>query len=268
MNTLVRLLAVLSLVGCGAACAQEAGLVSLSTPRGAKQAFILIRPERPLASVILFAGGHGALGLEGKASMRWGEKNFLVRTRDAFAARNLMVAVIDAPSDRQGGMNAVFRMSSAHAGDIDAVAAYLKRQAPVPVWLIGTSMGTFSAATGAISAKNIDGLVLTSTVTRARPDWAIAGSHRNGVASMPLQRITAPTLIVSHANDSCSITPAAGADELRARLTNAKRVKTVLLDGGDPPRSDPCQAMSQHGFLGIEGKAVDAIAGFVLANAG
>ena len=41
MNTLVRLLAVLSLVGCGAACAQEAGLVSLSTPRGAKQAFIL-----------------------------------------------------------------------------------------------------------------------------------------------------------------------------------------------------------------------------------
>ena len=37
-----------------------------------------------------------------------------------------MVAVIDAPSDQQSGMNAIFRMSGAHAGDIDAVARYLQ----------------------------------------------------------------------------------------------------------------------------------------------
>ena len=119
--------------------------------------------------MILFAGGHGGLGLKSASAMAWGAGNFLVRTRDAFAAQGLMVAVIDAPSDQRGGMNAIFRMSGAHAQDIDAVAAYLKKEAAVPVWLVGTSMGTFSAAGGAIGAKSVDGLVLTSTITRAKP---------------------------------------------------------------------------------------------------
>jgi pimeloyl-ACP methyl ester carboxylesterase len=246
--------------------AQNAALVSITTPRGVKQAFILIKPDKPVATVILFAGGHGALGLRSAATMRWGKGNFLVRTRDRFAAHGLMVAVIDAPSDHQNGMNAIFRMSGGHAGDIDAVAAYLKKQAPVPVWLVGTSMGTFSAAGGAIGARNIDGLVLTSTVTRSKPEWKIAASHRNGVASMRLQPVAVPTLIVSHEQDRCDVTPAADAPKLRAALANAKPVAVVLLTGGDPPKSPPCEAMSQHGFLGIEGKAVDAIAGFILAD--
>jgi hypothetical protein len=127
---------------------QSATLVSVRTPRGAKQAFILVRPEKPVAAVILFAGGHGALGLRSASSMRWGAGNFLVRSRKLFADQNLMVAVIDAPSDKQDGMNAIFRMSRSHADDIGAVAAYLKKQAAIPVWLVGTSMGTFSAAEG------------------------------------------------------------------------------------------------------------------------
>ena len=39
-------------------------LVSIPTPRGVTQAFILIKPDNPVASVILFAGGNGALGPE------------------------------------------------------------------------------------------------------------------------------------------------------------------------------------------------------------
>ncbi len=100
-----------------------------------------------------------------------------------FAAKGLMVAVLDAPSDQQGGMNATFRMGGGHAGDIGAVAAYLKKEAEVPVWLVGTSMGTFSAAAGAIGAKDIDGLVLTSTISRSKPQWKIAQSHPDGVAA-------------------------------------------------------------------------------------
>ena len=254
------------MLSSGAARAQNSTLVSIQTPRGVKQAFILIKPEKPVASVILFAGGHGALGLKNPSSMKWGKGNFLVRSRDRFAAHNLMVAVIDAPSDQQKGMNGVFRMGSAHAGDIGAVAAYLQKEAAVPVWLVGTSMGTFSAADGAIAAKNVDGLVLTSTITRAKPQWKIAQSHRDGVASMPLQQVTVPTLIVSHTKDGCDITPAGDAPKLRKGLANAKVVDIVLLSGGDPPKSDPCEAMSQHGFLGIEGQAVDAIAKFITTN--
>jgi pimeloyl-ACP methyl ester carboxylesterase len=198
--------------------------------------------------------------------MRWGAGNFLVRTRDKFAAHDLMVAVVDAPSDHGKGMNAVFRMGNAHAGDIGAVAAHLRKEADVPVWLVGTSMGTFSAAGGAIGAKGIDGLVLTSTITRSLPGWIIAASHPDAVASMALDRVTVPALIVSHVKDGCNVTPAADAPKLKKRLENAKPVEVVLLQGGAPPRSAPCEAMAQHGFLGIEGKAVDAVAGFVKAN--
>jgi pimeloyl-ACP methyl ester carboxylesterase len=215
-----------------------------------------------VASVILFAGGHGGLGLKSATAMQWGAGNFLVRSRDKFAAQNFMVAVLDAPSD-QDRMNAVFRMSGGHAADIGAVAAYLKTQAPVPVWLVGTSMGTFSAANGAIGAKGIDGLVLTSTITRSKPDWKIAASMPNGVASMALPQVTVPTLILSHRKDGCDITPAADAPKLSARLTKAKNVETILLDGGDPPISEPCEAKAQHGFLGIEAKAVETISGFI-----
>jgi dienelactone hydrolase len=259
-------LLVLLAAAAAPAAAQNATLVSIGTPRGVKQAFILIKPAKPAASVILFAGGHGALRLKSASAMKWGAGNFLVRSRENFAARNLMVAVIDAPSDRQEGMNAIFRMSRAHAQDIGAVAAYLKTQADVPVWLVGTSMGTFSAAEGAIAAGNVNGLVLTSTITRAKPDWKIAQSHRDGVASMALEKVAVPALIVSHAQDGCDITPAADAGKLRKRLQKAQPVDVVLLEGGDAPRSVPCEAMSQHGFLGIEDKAVDAIAKFIATN--
>lgn len=252
-----------ALVAFTAAAQADTRLVSIDTQRGVKQSFLLIKPEKPVASVILFAGGHGALGLKSASAMQWGAGNFLVRSRDAFAAQNLMVAVIDAPSDQRGGMNAIFRMSPSHAADIGAVAAFLKTQAQVPVWLVGTSMGTFSAAGGAIGAKGIDGLILTSTITRSKPNWKIAASHPNAVASMALPQVTVPTLILSHRKDGCDITPAADAPKLSARLTKARKVETILLDGGDPPLSEPCEAKSQHGYLGIESKAVEAIAGFI-----
>jgi pimeloyl-ACP methyl ester carboxylesterase len=254
-------------VAAGPVHAESADLVSVQTPRGVQQTFILIAPsQKPVASVILFAGSHGALGLTGASSMNWGAANFLVRTRNMFAAQGFMVAVVDAPSDQKDGMNAIFRMSPAHARDIEAVAAYLKQQADIPVWLIGTSMGTFSAAGGAIAAKDVSGLVLTSTITRSKPDWKIAQSHPDAVASMALSQISVPTLIVSHRDDECRSTPAAGAAKLKARLTNAAKVEIALLDGGAAAVSGPCEAKSQHGFLGIEAEAVDTIAKFIKAD--
>jgi pimeloyl-ACP methyl ester carboxylesterase len=237
--------------------ADTATLVSIPTPRGAT------RLTTPVASVILFAGGSGVLGLSSASAMNRGNANFLVRSRDKFAAHNFIVAVVDAPSDRQQGMNAIFRMSSAHAGDIVAVATYLRNETAVPVWLVGTSMGTFSAASGAIAGKDIDGLVLTSTVTRSPLEWAIAKSHPNGVADMALSEITVPTLIMSHREDTCTASPAVDAEKLRMRLTKASKVEIALLDGGDPPQSAPCEAKAPHGYFGIEAEAVDTIAKFV-----
>jgi pimeloyl-ACP methyl ester carboxylesterase len=262
------ILAIIVVLPIHTARSQDASLVSVQSPRGIKQAFILIKPQKPVASVILFAGGHGALGLKSASSMTWGAKNFLVRTRDRFAAQGFMVAVVDAPADQQGssGMNAIFRMGGAHAQDIGAVVTYLKKEANVPVWLVGTSMGTFSAAGGGVALKNIDGVVLTSSITRSKPNWKIASSHPNGVASMRLAAITVPTLIVSHRKDGCDITPAGDAPKLTKALSKSRKVDVVILDGGSPPQSKPCEAMSQHGFLGIESQAVSRIAQFIKAN--
>jgi pimeloyl-ACP methyl ester carboxylesterase len=246
--------------------AQDAELVTIDTPRGVKQAFLLMDAEEPVAAVILFAGGHGGLGLQSPTSMQWGAQSFLVRARDKFAAHKLVVAVMDAPSDRRDGMDVAFRVGNAHAGDVSAVAAYLKQLADVPVWLVGTSMGTFSAAAGAIAADDIDGLVLTSPITRPKANSKSAETHTDGVASLALADITMPTLIVSHAEDACALAPAADAEKLRQRLEKAKTVEVVLLKGGDAASSPPCGLRSAHGFAGVEAEAVDAIAKFIQAN--
>lgn len=249
------------------AFAEGTRLVAIDTPRGVKQSFILIEPKEPRAILILFAGGHGALGLRSATDMAWGKGNFLVRSRNRLAAQGFIVVVVDAPSDKRDGMNAVFRMSREHARDIEAVVAHVRKSAALPVWLVGTSMGTFSAAGVAILAKNIDGVVLTSTITRSKPQWNIAGSHKDGVASMRLSSIISPVLIVSHVKDACDLTPAKDAAKLKARLIRSIKVEVALVEGGLPPRSDACEAFSEHGFLGVEDQALSAIASFVRANA-
>ena len=269
MARVLRLAFVLAMLLADISWAAQIGtptLVSIQTPRGTAQGFILIKVDNPVASVILFAGGYGALGLKSASSMKWGAEGFLVRSRDKFADHNFMVAVVDAPSDQQQGMNPMFRMSGAHAGDIGAVAAYLKEQADVPVWLVGTSMGTFSAARAAIAAKGIDGLVLTSTITRPTPESTLARVHPDGVASMALENITVPTLVGSHRKDACKITPAADAPKLSKRLTKASKVEFAMVDGDDPPLSDPCGPKAQHSYFGMEAEAVNTIAKFIDDN--
>jgi len=174
------------------ALASNSTLVSIKTERGVQQQFIQITPDRRTAAVLLSAGGHAALGLKGPAVTKWRRGNFLVRSRYLLAEHGFVVAVMDAPSAHQEGMDAIFRISRAHADDIDSVSLCLKSKADIPVWLVATSAGTFSAAGGAIACKSINVLVLTSTITRSRLDWIIARTHPNGVASMALSQYRGP----------------------------------------------------------------------------
>lgn len=186
-----------------------------------------------------------------------------MRTRNDFAKRGLAVGVIDTPSDRLKGMNAVFRLSNEHRLDIDAAINYLNHRVRVPVWLIGTSMGTVSVASVGLDNPSIAGIVLTSSVTRSGQKWAIYHSHPRGIINLPLEKIKVPVFIASHKDDGCEHSPAADTPELAARFSAAGKVQTQLFDGGHMPRSGPCDALAQHGFLGIEDKVVDAIAAFI-----
>lgn len=287
MNYLVQsavVLVVFLFLGGHAALAKGARIVSVQSPRGVQQLFLLTKPEHAVASVILFAGGNGALRLNtlppsaGDAYPYSG--NFLVRSREKFVSHDFIVAVVDVPSDRAGGIEPSFRVSREQVVDIGAVVEYLKSQAGVPVWLVGTSQGSWSAARVAIGASRgdiatdlIDGLVLTSTVTRIAqgspfaktfPDFS--KEYPNGVINLALSDIKVPTLIMSHRDDACDLTPAVDSEALAKGLSQAAKVEIVLLSGGDVPKSDPCEAYSAHGYYGIETQAVDRITDFIISN--
>src|SRR4029077_2773287 len=97
--------------------------------------------------------------------------NFLIRARAEFVKRGVRAAFIDAPSDQQGGwgMTDEFRLGDDHAADMAVVIADLMKRVPnSPLFLIGTSRGTISAAAlGARAKQPIAGVVLTSTLFRA-----------------------------------------------------------------------------------------------------
>jgi pimeloyl-ACP methyl ester carboxylesterase len=231
-------------------------LITLPTRSGVTQSFYLTQPDGPpVASLILFTGGTGKLGNYGPAQPKKG--NFLVRSRDLFVARGFIVAVMDAPSDQSGGMEE-FRLSDAHRRDIAFVIAYLRQAAPLPVWLIGTSRGTLSAANGAtLETGGPDGLVLTSSVTRT-------SKHEIGsVYDAGPSYVNVPTLLVHNRDDGCVVCPFSDIPDLLSRFKNAPRKALIAFEGGDPPITQPCEALSRHGYLGIEDKVVIAIADWI-----
>jgi len=143
-------------------------VVDIPTRPGVVQRFVCLTPLRPRAAVILFAGGHGGLQISPQGVFHWGRGNFLVRSRQLFVDQNFVVAVVDAPSDRQRPPYlSGFRQTPEHVADIGAVIAWLREQTKGPVWLVGTSRGTESAAFVAIhlaGQAGLNGIVLTSTI--------------------------------------------------------------------------------------------------------
>jgi hypothetical protein len=262
MKIPVTFFLILFMVGFGSP--SEAGVEEelrvISTRPGVTQSFVLIRPAgQSLASVILFSGGTGALALSSEKIAQWQPTNFLVRNRIRFSTHGLLVAVVDAPSDRSGQGLFGFRTTSAHTEDIRGVIAEMRKIAPVPVWLIGTSMGTVSAGNVAARLKEggADGLVLTSSVTTS-------GRMMNeSLQYVRLEDVTLPTLIVHHESDGCKSTPYGEAHALLKRLKHASRKAFLSFRGGDPPQSEPCEALSYHGFLGLDAEVVQAIAEWI-----
>jgi len=237
-------------------------LRTIPTRPGVTQAFLLIRPvDTTVSSVVLFAGGHGRLQLSAQG-MKWGKGNFLVRNRERFARQGFLVAVMDAPSDRPQGLRN-FRTSRAHAEDIEKVIAELRKIAHAPVWLIGTSMGTVSAANAAARLRQggPDGLVLTSTVTKR------SRQVTETVNAVRLEDIRVPTLVVHHQKDECVVTPYESAVAFVRSLTRAPKKELLTFSGGDLPVSDPCEPSSYHGFQGLDTEVVTAIASWIEAVA-
>jgi dienelactone hydrolase len=234
-------------------------VVDIPTRPGVTQRFVYLAPENPRAAVILFAGGHGGLQIFPNGNFKWGEQNFLVRTRQLFAKNGLSVAVVDAPSDRQAApFLAGFRQKPEHVADIKAVIAWLKQQANVRVWLVGTSRGTQSAAFIATQIGTgdggPDGLVLTSTM--------LSDDAGRPVPAMPLQNVAIPILVVHHEKDGCKYCAYGQIPGLMEKLSSTAKKELMTFKGGEN-RGDPCEALAYHGFNGLEKDVVAKIAEWI-----
>jgi hypothetical protein len=239
-----------------AAAAEE--IVALATRDGVTQSFLLMAPAqaKPAAAALLFPGGNGSIRLRTEdGEIKFGDGNFLVRSRKLFVDRGVAVAVIDAPSDESRGMNDRFRLGDKHAADIAAVAADLKKRfGNVPVFLVGTSRGSISAAaTGAALGERVSGVVLTSTVF-------LGARSGPGLSGFDYATISAPVLLAHHVEDSCSVTPYREAQ----KLAESRRYPLITVKGGLPATADACEGSSAHGYLGKEKETVEAIVNWIL----
>jgi len=236
----------------------EAAVKTLEPRPGVTESVLVVQPETPpVASVILFAGGEGVINLQRSGNPNWGRGNFLVRSRGLLAQEGFLVAVLDVPSDHVSGYGR-FRVTKEHAQDVATVIAELRRQAPVPVWLVGTSRGTVSAANAAARLRDggPDGLVLTSSVTRQ------SRMVTHSVLDVDLAEIRVPTLIVHHRQDGCVVNRFDEAQLLPRRLERAPRTEFLAFDGGTSS-GDPCEGDAHHGFAGIAPDVVKAIAAWI-----
>jgi pimeloyl-ACP methyl ester carboxylesterase len=227
-------------------------LVRVDTRPGVQVAYWWMERPDASATLVLLTGGNGGLGMKDGAPA---SRNFLVRNRDRFAAAGFNVAVVGRPSDRTD-LDLAFRAGAEHGKDLRTVVERLRRETRKPVWLVGTSRGTVSAALTAIALGNaVDGVVLAASLT----DPALEGAVQN----LPLGGIRVPTLVVHHRRDECPATPAKPAPAIVEKLANAPSKRLLLVDGGSAPSGAPCGAQHRHGFAGMDRDVVEAIADFI-----
>ena len=226
----------------------------IPTRTGVTQRLLLLKPERPIAVLVVFAGGDRALGIRDEGSLQWGGASLLVRTSPLFVQRGFTVAIVDMPSDRLAEPIGNFRESADHVQDIASVIDFLRRDSNLPVWLMGTSSGTTSVLNAAIHLQKngADGIILTSGIA------ADAGSE----LAAQLNEIRVPTLVVRK-GDPCHPAQQSDSTGIIAALTNAPKAEELTVQSIVEKGADPCKIPPVHGYLGMENQLVDKISGWI-----
>jgi len=228
-------------------------LITLPTRGGVTVSYWYMPRAEATATLVLLPGGAGGIGLRDGQPQ---SGNFLIRSRDLFAAERFNIAIVGRPSDVVD-MDTAFRVSAAHLEDLRRVIGDLRARAALPLWLVGTSRGTVSAAAAAIAigAPGIDGLVLTSSITAFKLPGA--------VPTQRLDQVRVPVLVLHHERDACPSCAPHEVAWIMKGLTGAPVKKLLWASGGDGARGDPCEAFHWHGYVGMEAQAVQWIASWV-----
>ncbi len=228
----------------------QAIVQDIPTASGSERVF-LASPTNPRATVFMFAGGSGAVAFNAANQITEMGENFLLRTQPLWLAQGFAFATLGSPTSLMGR-----RHTLAYAEQIARAVDFVRTRANAPVWLIGTSQGSIAAANGAAHlAGRGAGVVLTSSV---------AGHSLSGesVFDSELGAIAVPALVVANRGDGCPSALPGFAPQILAALIRSPRRELVYVESRQA-RSGPCEAMSPHGYLGIEGEVVQRIARWV-----
>ncbi len=157
-----------------------------------------------------------------------------------------------------------YRVSDDQATGGAKLIARLRAMASVPVWLVGTSRGSISAAQIAAELQGKtgpDGVVFTASAT------GMSRRARTQVDDVNLEKIRIPSLIVHHKDDECYVSLWSQQDDFLDDLKNAPKKQLIGLTGGNSGApGDECGPTSHHGFLDIEDKAVQTISDWIKAT--
>jgi pimeloyl-ACP methyl ester carboxylesterase len=226
------------------------------------QPLYVVEPEaKPWAVALLYVGGDGNMAVDANGPTDL-KGNFLLRIADAMRRAGLLLVYPDVPSDMRTGMGNL-RNGDKHAADAAAIVAWIKARTDAPIFVIGTSRGTVSAANiGAhLPAGSLAGVILTSSITRTL-------KQLGPVDDKALNAIRVPTLVVHHRDDGCNVTVPSDVPRLIDALKSAPRKDLVWISGGSPPRSGPCDGRSNHGYFGVERDASQAMIGWMKSVVG
>ena len=219
-------------------------IVVLPTRPGVKQRVLVVRPdEKARGSVLLFMGSTGRKPFrEVSAGFILG-RNFLTRSALFFTRQGFIAVLVDTPSDRSGGFADSDRQSPKHIIDIQAVVSYLSEKGDTPIFLVGTSRGTYSVAYLAqkMTSEHVKGIVLTSSMN-----------------NIGLGTTKYPVLFVHHQDDECSGTTYVNALQSYERVSSPQKT-FVTVRGGKYPVGRACGVFAQHGYIGQESEVVKVI---------
>ncbi len=235
------------------------------------------------AVLILLAGRDGNIQLTpnpavpGDGTLDVNEGNFLVRSRWDFASQGFLVLTLDSASDFQQLPNGLIGQQGnpAHITDVLQVISYGRSipglPAGTPVWVVGTSRGTAGAWVAGQNPPPVgpDGVVFTSPINTAVTisGGVVTSGDPDSLLAAPLANITVPTLLFNNKMSTCAGALASGDPAVLKALTGTTvKANQNVNNAGFPALSTNCEALSPHGYFGIEPDVVTKVSNWIIAN--
>ena len=228
----------------------------IPTRAGVTQRLLLLKPEQPVAVLVMFAGGERPLGIARDGRLAWGSASLLIRISPLFLHSGFSIAIVDMPSDQQSSPSSRYGESAQQAQDTAAIIAFLRRDNPLPVWLIGSGSGAASVLNAAIRLQKngADGIVLTSEVS----------AESAGSLFPQLAKVRIPTLSMRKTHP-CHPDQKIDSSGFIAALKNSPRAEELTVSTTVAADTDPCLTPPSHGYLGLEDLLVDKISRWIKA---